>query len=124
MAIDFQAQLQNLRNRKELLVIMIFLLVIVVLWIVGGILSSQRSLGITPEQRRLAEPLSPALDAVVIQKLEQKRAYNESELSAFPLYVTQGEPSSDSSLVPTEEANEPEVPPELLPDDSEAIFDL
>lgn len=80
-------QLQNLRQRRELLIILLFLFVITIFWIGLGIFSSQQKSGISAEQLRLAQPLSPNLDVGVIEKLERKNIYTESELNDFPIFV-------------------------------------
>ena len=67
---NLQDQLKKLRQKKELLIILLFLFVIVVFWIGLSIFSSQQTSGISPEQRELAAPLSPDLNVTVIEKLE------------------------------------------------------
>ncbi len=89
------APLQRLQQRKELLVIFLFLFVIAVFWISLGIFSSQKRTAISAQQRQLAQPLSPALDESVIVNLENKTVYSQSELADFPIFAvtdSQGQP--------------------------------
>ncbi|OGJ37553.1 MAG: hypothetical protein A2383_00850 [Candidatus Pacebacteria bacterium RIFOXYB1_FULL_39_46] len=80
-------QLKKLQQRKDLLIIFLLFFVISIFWIAIDVLSSQQKTGISAEQRQLAKPLSPSLDSQVIEDLEQKIIYSESELRNFPIYV-------------------------------------
>lgn len=82
-----QTQLKKLQQRKELLMIFMFLFVIVLFWIGLSIFSSQQKLGITAEQKKLALPLSPNIEVSVVEKLEQKKWYEDWELQSFPVYA-------------------------------------
>jgi hypothetical protein len=81
-----QDQLKGLKKRKEILVILIFLFVIVIFWIGLSLFSSQEKLGITPEQKKMAQPLTPNINVATLEKLEQKKKYTEFELKNFPVY--------------------------------------
>lgn len=123
MATDFQTQLKKLRYRKEVLVIMLFLLVIAVFWIALSIFTSQRQTGISSEQQQLAQPLTPVLDTAIIERLEQKRVYESEELSDFPIFLveTSQNPAQvigGSSAEPTG-SNEPAQTNVILPDELE-----
>jgi len=83
----FPDQLRRLRQRRELLIISLFLFVIIIFWIAIGIFSSQQRSGISAEQRELAQPLSPSLDTSVIERLELKKIYPVEELQDFPIFV-------------------------------------
>jgi len=82
-----QDQLKNLKKRKEVLIILIFLFVIVIFWIGLSLFSSQQKLGITPEQKALAQPLTPNVNTAVLEKLEAKKKYSDFELREFPIYA-------------------------------------
>lgn len=82
-----QDQLKKLKQRKELLMIFMFLFVIVLFWIGLSIFSSQQKLGITAEQKKLALPLSPNIEISVVEKLEKKKWYEDWELQDFPVYA-------------------------------------
>lgn len=82
----FQDQFKKLRQRKEFLIILLFLFVIIIFWIGLGMFSSQQKLGITPEQKKLSLPLSPNIDIATLEKLEQKREFQDYELQDFPIY--------------------------------------
>jgi hypothetical protein len=118
MAADFQTQLKNLRLRKEVLVIMLFLLVIAVFWIGLSIFTSQRQTGISPEQQQLAQPLTPVLDTAVIDRLEQKRMYGPEELTDFPIFVVEApqDPSQFVAPLTSQESEAPAGSNVILPD--------
>ena len=82
-----QEQLKKLKQRKELLVILLFLFVIIIFWIGLGLFSSQQKLGITPEQKKMSQPLTPNIDITTLEKLEQKKKYSDYELQDFPIYM-------------------------------------
>mgnify|MGYP006921601114 CR=1 FL=1 len=82
-----QDQLKNLKKRKEILIILLFLFVIVIFWIGLSLFSSQQKLGITPEQKKLSQPLTPNIDVTTLEKIEKKKKYTDYELQNFPIYV-------------------------------------
>lgn len=82
-----QDQLKKLRRRKEILIILLFLFVIVIFWIGLSLFSSQQKLGITPEQKKLSQPLTPNIDVATLEKIERKQKFSEYELQGFPIYV-------------------------------------
>lgn len=84
---SFQDQLKSLQKRKELLIILLFLFVIIIFWIGLSLFTSQQKLGITPEQKKLAQPLTPNISISVLEKVEQKRVFSEFELQDFPIYA-------------------------------------
>jgi hypothetical protein len=110
-------QLKNLQQRKDLLVIFLLFFVIVIFWITIGLLTSQQRSGISSTQRQLAQPLSPNLDASVIDDLEQKNSYSPAELAEFPIFVVE----ENQPLVSTQSSEDGAVsqdqqiilPPEL-----------
>lgn len=82
----FEKQLANLRQRQEILAILIFSLVTIMVWVALDLLSSQQRNTISAELQRLALPLTPTIQTQVIDELEQKKHYGESELLSFPIY--------------------------------------
>lgn len=82
----FEKQLANLRQRQEILAILIFSLVTIMLWVALELVSSQQRSSISAELQRLALPLTPTIQTQVIDELEQKRHYGDNELLSFPIY--------------------------------------
>jgi ABC-type Na+ efflux pump permease subunit len=119
--ITLQSQFRKLQQRRELLVILLFLLVIVFFWITLSLFSSQFDSGITPEQQKLAVPLSPNLDLAVIEKLEQKHFFDSSELTTFPVYTVQPVIAANVSTSTSGESTEQAV---TLPQDLENTLQL
>lgn len=79
-------QLKALKHGQQLLAIVILLLVLSIGWIFLGIFAGQQSSRISPAQKQAATPLTPQLDESVLEEIENKRVYDESELSNFPIY--------------------------------------
>jgi cytoskeletal protein RodZ len=118
---NFQSQLGKLRQRKELLVILLFLFVIVIFWIMVGVFSSQQTAGITTEQKSLSTPLSPSLNISVIDKLEQKKSYSDDELADFPVYTIQSSIGGSEVTTGSTEQSQSVVLPEELESTLESI---
>jgi hypothetical protein len=83
----FAKQLEKLKHKKKLLVILIFALVSVLVWIVVGIFSAQTKLGVSPALTAMAKPLTPTLKGAVLETIEQKKYYPENQLEAFPIFA-------------------------------------
>ncbi|HCR81718.1 MAG: hypothetical protein UX28_C0001G0080 [Candidatus Pacebacteria bacterium GW2011_GWA1_46_10] len=119
--IDIQSQFKRLQQRKELLVILLFLFVIIIFWIALSVLSSQQTVGITTEQKALSAPLSPNLNRAVIEKLEQKKGYSLEELADFPVHTIQTPVSVRTVTVTGNTESESVVLPEELENTLESI---
>ncbi|MEN8253274.1 MAG: hypothetical protein ABFQ62_02785 [Patescibacteria group bacterium] len=79
--------LQGLKRRQALMYVMLFSLVTIVIWAVFSLFSSQKKVPIPPELLKLAQPLNPNIDTQIIEKLEHKKEYTNSELKNFPIYT-------------------------------------
>lgn len=98
-----QQTLEKMRQKQELLAILIFGLVAVILWIVISLTSSQRRSAISAEMRRLAKPLTPDINRQVLQRLARERICSESQLQDFPIYkVVEDELSGLEQIVEVE----------------------
>lgn len=82
----FEKQLANLRQRQEILAILIFSLVAIMIWVAVDLFSSQQRTAISAELQKLARPLNPIIQTQIIDELEQKRHYGENDLLSFPIY--------------------------------------
>lgn len=83
---SFRADLAQLRHNQQFLAIAIMFLVSVLFWVGFEIFESQQITTITPQQIKLAEPLNPVLDIAVVDALENKPYFAESDLSNFTIY--------------------------------------
>lgn len=99
--------LSELYQRQRLLQIGIFSLVTVIVWVGFSLIRSQQKTSISPELRKLAEPLTPSINEEVITELEGKRFYTAQELSAFPIYKIQVSVDGRSESVVTIDTPEP-----------------
>jgi len=84
----FQKELLGLHHKQQVLGILVFSLVTVILWVGISLITSQTKTSISPALIKLARPLSPTLNIEVIDTLEQKRVYDQAELTGFPIYRT------------------------------------
>lgn len=110
--------LKRLQQRRELLVILLFLFVIVVFWVGLSLLASQQQSGITASQQKAAQSLSPVLNMQVIEALENKRVYTASELRSFTIIQT---PTTASTATVEETVGLDRV---VLPEDLEGQIQL
>lgn len=81
-----QNSINQLKQQQHLLQIGIFTLVTVVVWIGLSLFRSQSKTQVDTTLQKLALPLTPSIDAEVIDRLEQKKLFTEAELSGFPIY--------------------------------------
>ena len=79
-------KIAQLRQRQRLLQILIFSLITIIIWMTFSLFRSQKKTVISAEQTRLAQPLNPTIKTEVLEKLQQKKIFSESELSVFPIY--------------------------------------
>ena len=82
----FSEQLANLKQKKQLLIILVFLFVVVITWTTVSLFTSQKKISISKDFRDLAKPLTPVLKEETLSKLEAKRFYTEDELREFPIF--------------------------------------
>lgn len=86
MADQTKKRLSGLRRNQQFLYIGIFTLVAVVVWVAGSLFQSQKKTGISAELQKMAIPLNPNINALVIDRLESKVNYSADELGSFEIY--------------------------------------
>jgi len=97
---ELQNQIAKLRRDKKFLWLGILFFVLVVLWILVSIFTTSRTSSIAPELRELAKPFVPRLESRVFEEILAKRAFTQSELSSFPIYIfDQDKLTADSVLI-------------------------
>lgn len=84
----FQNELNTLRQRQQILAILVFALVAISTWVGVSLLSSQRQTRLSSELLELAKPLNPSINTTVIEQISQKRQYTADELDDFPIFTT------------------------------------
>lgn len=84
---DIKKQLAKLRRNKRLLWLGIMFFVMIVLWILTSIFAVTKTSSISPELRELAKSFVPRLESKVFDEIASKRAFDEEELSNFPIYI-------------------------------------
>ncbi len=77
----------KLRQETKLLWALILALVAVLIWIAVSILSPKKEQVISPELRKLAEPLNPSLNQEILNSLSTKKHYKDAELESFSIYA-------------------------------------
>lgn len=99
--ISFVDQLKSLKHGQQLLAMVILLLVVSIAWIFLGIFAGQQSTSISPAQKKAAAPLTPQLDESILEEIENKRVYTQSELDSFPIYkIISINRGKEQSIVP------------------------
>ena len=101
---QFQKDLSNLKQNQYILYILIFTLVTIVVWVGLNLVRSQKTSQISPELKKLAEPLNPNLNPKILDELQLKRDYTDSELRDFPVYSLIVEKNGSTRVVTLEES--------------------
>lgn len=83
---DLKDAIKTLKRNQYLLYVMIFTLVVVLLWMLMALFTSQRRPGISADLQQLATPLNPNLDSEVLERLEAKTHFTSAQLANFPIY--------------------------------------
>jgi len=78
--------LAHLYKRQQILQLATFTLITIFIWIGFSLFRSQKKTAISAEQTILSQPLTPNINVEVIESLEQKKFYQETELQNFPIY--------------------------------------
>lgn len=78
--------LNKLYKRQTMLQILTFTMITIFIWVGFSIFRSQQKTAISAEQRKLASPLTPSINNQVLDELQAKTYYSESELEDFPIY--------------------------------------
>lgn len=84
---NYRFELAKLYQRQGLLFILIFSLVTIAVWIVITLVLAQGRPQITPQQQRLATPLTPNLDEAILQQLTTRQTNIPDDVNDFPIYV-------------------------------------
>ncbi len=97
---DIVGEISKLRRSQQVLTMLVLLFVAVIFWIIVSVFSSQRHSKISPEVQKMAQPLSPAIDDSVFDKLEEKRVFSEEELADFPIMIQVDMGKGEKKIVP------------------------
>lgn len=99
----YSAKLLNLKRGQFLLYTALLFFVVVIFWVIISLFSSQNKSEISLELKKLAVPLNPNIDTQVLATIQNKRVYNPSSLSNFPIYmVVRSEDGKTQQVVPIE----------------------
>lgn len=80
-------KLKSFYHQQNMMYVLIFTLVTVVIWAGVSIFLTTKKSPIDPELIELSSPLNPNLNLQVIQDLENKKAYSETDLNQFTIYT-------------------------------------
>lgn len=89
----------RLKHKRQLLTIMVLLFVSLIFWAVLTLISSQKTTKIDTELTQLAKPLTPVLKTEILDTLEDRRSFSESELDNFTIYRIVVDPVSQQERV-------------------------
>lgn len=122
-----KSELNKLRHNQQFMAIAILLFASVMVWVAFGLFSSQKSTRVTSQQKQQAQPLTPTLDTTVLDTLEGKTYFSESELESFTIYqLVSAEDGvferavpigTDLSTLEPEETDDTAIVPSLLEDE-------
>ncbi len=84
---QFQIQLEKIKTKRKLFFALIFALAAAFVWIFVSIFSTQGAAGVSPEMKKMAEPLNPTLNTDVLDRLESRRYFTQQDLQRFPVYA-------------------------------------
>lgn len=113
-------QLGVLKQKKLILVMLIFFFVLVITWTMVGLFSSQKKVAISSDLRTLSKPLNPVINEEVLDSLLEKKYYEAYELEGFPIYkVLSTKDGSLSKLVDIEEERDELIVPTPAPVEEE-----
>lgn len=76
----------RLKHKRQLLTIMVLLLVSLVFWAILTLITSQKTTKVDTELTQLAKPINPVLKTEILDTLEDRRSFSESELQNFTIY--------------------------------------
>jgi len=104
-------RLAQLRQKQRILQIFVFSLITVVVWITFSMFRSQKKTVITAQQLKLAESLNPSIRIEVLDKLDKKQLFAESELTGFPIYkILVAKDGKSQSMVTIDTPDESAMP--------------
>ncbi len=77
----------RLKYKQQLLAIFSLLLVCVMFWIAITLFSSQQKVAISPDLLKMSQSLNPSVQIQLLDSLQTKKIYTDSELQRFPIYI-------------------------------------
>ncbi len=83
----FKKTLEKIKHQQQLLAILVFTLVAAMIWIGASLFTSQQKTSISKDLLELAKPLTPSINQAVMQRLQQKKVFLDSQLQDFPIYI-------------------------------------
>ena len=95
----FEQGLDKLKQRQQLLAILIFAFVAVIIWIMISLFTSQQRTEISNDLLKLSQPLTPAINQEVINQIRDKSLYKTEELEDFPIYMITQDYNNQESVV-------------------------
>lgn len=100
---NYATKLLGLKRGQYMLYTSLLFFVLIIFWVGGSLLTSQTKSEISVELRKLALPLNPNIDTQVLSIIQNKRVYNQSSLSNFPIYmVIRSDDGKSQQVVPIE----------------------
>ena len=118
----FKQAFEKIKHQQQLLAILIFTFVASMIWIGISLFTSQQKTGISDDLLKLSKPLTPSINQDVIQRVQSKGVYLESQLRKFPIYMIRKESGLPDQVVEIGTTPEPTPSPSVksLPTDPES----
>lgn len=99
----------RLKHKRQVLTMFILLFIALIFWAIITLISSQKSTKIEADLLELAKPLTPVLKTEVLDTLETRRSFDDTELSSFSIFAVKTDPLTRKEVIfdttdPTESA--------------------
>lgn len=82
-----QKKLNQLRQEKQLMTILVFFFLAVASWIIVDIFVLEKKHQVSSEMIKASQPLVPNLDQEVLSSIGEKRLFEDDELKEFSIFV-------------------------------------
>lgn len=96
---SFSKEISRIKNKQQMLTILILLFICLLFWIIVSLFSSQNSSKISPNVQEMARPFNPTLSTEVLDTLETKKVFSEEELSDFPIFIIREDPQTQAETI-------------------------
>lgn len=109
----FKDTLNQMKHQQQFLAILVFAFIAIIIWTSASLISSQNTVALDKDLLKLSRPLTPTINQKVIQELQQKKVFLNSQLRDFPIYIIRKEKGQVEQVI--ELGSEPEPSPSPSP---------
>ena len=92
---------QTLLFKRDLLIILGVGIAAIVVWIITSVIENLNTTSLAPIVQQQVEPLNPAIDEEVLDEVDKRRFFSDSELLNFPIMkATESASSTNNTTAP------------------------